>query len=65
MALALVTHDMGLVAELCDRVYVMQAGRVVEEADVFTLFDAPQHPTTARLVALSRQRHLPVLATAG
>ena len=65
MALALVTHDMGLVAELCDRVYVMQAGRVVEEADVFTLFDAPRHPTTARLVALSRQRHLPTLATAG
>ena len=65
MALALVTHDMGLVAELCDRVYVMQAGQVVEEADVFTLFDAPRHPTTARLVALSRQRHLPLLAPAG
>jgi peptide/nickel transport system ATP-binding protein len=56
---------MGLIAELCDRVYVMQEGRVVEEADVFTLFESPRHPTTARLVALSRQRHLPMLAPAG
>ncbi len=57
MALALVTHDLGLVAELCDRVYVMRGGQVLEEADVFTLFEAPRHPYTAELVALSRQRH--------
>ena len=53
MALAIITHDLGLVAELCDRVYVMLAGRVVECADVFTLFDAPKHPHTARLISLS------------
>jgi len=53
MALAIITHDLGLVAELCDRVYVMLAGKVVECADVFTLFEAPQHPHTARLISLS------------
>jgi ABC-type dipeptide/oligopeptide/nickel transport system ATPase component len=35
----------------------MHEGRILEEADVFTLFDAPRHPYTARLIALSRQRH--------
>ncbi|HEY6432037.1 MAG TPA: ABC transporter ATP-binding protein [Acetobacteraceae bacterium] len=59
MALAIVTHDLGVVAQLCDRVYVMHEGRILEEADVFTLFDAPRHPYTARLVELSRQRHAP------
>lgn len=59
MALALVTHDLGLVAELCDRVYVMRGGQVLEDADVFTLFEAPRHPYTATLVALSRKRHAP------
>ena len=53
MALAIITHDLGLVAELCDRVYVMLAGQVVECADVFTLFESPQHPHTARLISLS------------
>jgi ABC-type dipeptide/oligopeptide/nickel transport system ATPase component len=60
MALALVTHDLGVVAQLCDRVYVMHEGRILEEADVFSLFDAPRHPYTARLIALSRQRHTTV-----
>ena len=55
MALAVITHDLGLVAELCDRVYVMRAGKVVECADVFTLFEAPAHPYTARLIELCRR----------
>ena len=55
MALAVITHDLGLVAELCDRVYVMRAGKVVECADVFTLFDAPKHPYTAKLIELCRR----------
>jgi ABC-type dipeptide/oligopeptide/nickel transport system ATPase component len=59
MALAIVTHDLGVVAELCDRVYVMQAGRMVECADVFALFEAPQHPYSARLIELSKARHRP------
>ena len=53
MALVIITHDLGLVAELCDRVYVMLAGKVVECADVFTLFEQPKHPHTARLIGLS------------
>jgi ABC-type dipeptide/oligopeptide/nickel transport system ATPase component len=53
MALAIITHDLGLVAELCDRVYVMLGGKVVECADVFTLFEAPKHSHTARLISLS------------
>jgi ABC-type dipeptide/oligopeptide/nickel transport system ATPase component len=65
LALALVTHDLGLVAELCDRVYVMRGGKILEEADVFALFDAPVDPYTQRLVELSRRRHMPVLARAG
>ncbi|SDR35376.1 peptide/nickel transport system ATP-binding protein [Rhizobiales bacterium GAS191] len=53
MALIVITHDLGLVAELCDRVYVMQSGRVVETADVFALFETPRHAYTARLIGLS------------
>jgi ABC-type dipeptide/oligopeptide/nickel transport system ATPase component len=58
MALVVITHDLGLVAELCDRVYVMQAGRIVEAADVMSLFEAPRHPYTARLIALSTRTRL-------
>jgi oligopeptide/dipeptide ABC transporter ATP-binding protein len=50
LALILVTHNLALVAELCDRVVVMYAGRIVEAADVYTLFKAPSHPYTAQLL---------------
>lgn len=46
MGMLLITHDLGVVAELCDRVVVMYAGRVVEEASVQELFARPQHPYT-------------------
>ena len=49
-AIMLITHDIGVVAELSDRVIVMYAGEIVEEADVFTLFDNPQHPYTIGLM---------------
>lgn len=45
-AVILITHDLGVVAELCDRVAVMYAGKVVEEAPVLDLFDTPRHPYT-------------------
>ena len=51
MGLVIITHDLGVVAEVADRVLVMYAGRKVEEAPVQTLFDAPQHPYTQRLLA--------------
>jgi len=46
----LITHDLGVVAEMADRVIVMYAGEVVEEADVFTLFGSPKHPYTRGLL---------------
>ena len=49
-AIILITHDLGVVAELCDRVTVMYAGTVVEEADIYTLFDRPAHPYTRGLM---------------
>ena len=51
MGLLLITHDIGLVAENCDRVYVMYAGRIVEEARVRDLFTNPRHPYTRGLLA--------------
>ncbi|HET6469072.1 MAG TPA: ABC transporter ATP-binding protein, partial [Geminicoccaceae bacterium] len=50
MAIALVTHDLGVVAGLCERVMVMYAGRLVETAPVGELFAAPQHPYTRGLL---------------
>jgi peptide/nickel transport system ATP-binding protein len=46
MALVIITHDLGVIAEAADRVAVMYAGRIVEEADVATLFARPEHPYT-------------------
>jgi oligopeptide/dipeptide ABC transporter ATP-binding protein len=51
MALVLITHDLGVVAEMADDVAVMYAGTVVERAPVGALFDAPSHPYTAGLLA--------------
>lgn len=49
-ALILITHDLGLVAEYCDRAYVMYAGRLVEGAPIEQLFEAPMHPYTRGLL---------------
>lgn len=49
-AIILVTHDLGVVAEMADRVVVVYAGQVVEQADVATLFASPEHPYTAALL---------------
>ncbi len=51
MAMLFITHDLGVVAELCDDVLVMYAGRVAEHAPVKDLFDAPRHPYTRGLIA--------------
>ncbi len=50
-AIMLITHDLGVVAETCQRVIVMYAGRKVEEAGVVELFDRPMHPYTRGLMA--------------
>lgn len=49
-AVMLVTHDLGVVAQTCDRVATFYGGLLVEEADVFTLFDNPRHPYTRALL---------------
>ncbi|MGI6107528.1 MAG: ABC transporter ATP-binding protein [Lachnospiraceae bacterium] len=51
MSLMLITHDIGLVAEMSDRVIVMYAGQIAEEADVFELYRNPMHPYTRLLIA--------------
>lgn len=50
-SILLITHDLGVVAEVADRVIVMYAGQVVEERDVFSLFDDPKHPYTQGLIS--------------
>ncbi|MGV3652059.1 MAG: ABC transporter ATP-binding protein, partial [Devosia sp.] len=49
-AIMLISHNMGVMAEVADRVVVMYASRVVEEADIFQLFDTPQHPYSEGLL---------------
>lgn len=51
MATILITHDLALASEYCDRIVVMHAGHVVESSPVRTLFQHPRHPYTARLLA--------------
>ncbi len=60
MAVIFITHDLGVVSGLCDRVQVMYAGRIVETADTRTLFRAPRHPYTQAL-----QRSIPSLQAKG
>lgn len=59
-AIILITHDLGVVAEMCDRVDVMYAGRIVEEADIVDLFQSPKHPYTEALIGST-----PVLGETG
>jgi oligopeptide transport system ATP-binding protein len=60
MAVIFITHDLGVVSGLCDRVQVMYAGRIVETADTRTLFYEPRHPYTRAL-----QRSIPGLQPKG
>lgn len=50
MSILFITHDLGVVAEICDEVVVMYCGRVVESGDVYTIFDNPKHPYTKGLI---------------
>lgn len=49
-SIILISHNLGVVAELCDYVHVMYAGRIVEQAETFELFDNPRHPYTVGLM---------------
>jgi peptide/nickel transport system ATP-binding protein/oligopeptide transport system ATP-binding protein len=50
MSIMLITHDLGVVAEMADRVVVMYSGQVVEQGDVYTIFENPKHPYTEGLL---------------
>ncbi len=50
LALILISHDMGVLAETCDRIAIMYAGRIVETGPVADVFESPQHPYTKRLL---------------
>ena len=50
MSMILITHDLGIVADIADKVYIMYAGRIVESSEVFTLFKDPLHPYTQALL---------------
>jgi oligopeptide/dipeptide ABC transporter ATP-binding protein len=56
MAVLLITHDLGVVAEMCDRVVVMYAGRIVERCATADLFHRPRHPYSAGLLAATPRR---------
>ncbi len=58
MAVLIVTHDWGVVADICDRVVVMYAGQVVERSGLVEMFRAPLHPYTKALLA-SNPHHVP------
>lgn len=66
-SLLLITHDLGLVAEYCDRVYVMYAGEIVEQGTVFTIFEDARHPYTQGLLKsnLSHDRRVARFETIG
>jgi len=51
VSILLITHDLGVVAEMADRVLVMYCGEIVEEGDVFSIFQNPKHPYTKGLLA--------------
>jgi peptide/nickel transport system ATP-binding protein len=50
MSIILITHDLGVVAEMCDEIIVMYAGKIVERTDADTLFNNPKHPYTTLLL---------------
>ncbi len=65
-SMMLITHNLGIVAETCDRICVMYAGRIVEDAETFELFERPSHPYTVGLLSAFpklgvKQAELPVI----
>jgi oligopeptide/dipeptide ABC transporter ATP-binding protein len=51
VSLLMITHDLGIVAEICDRVYVMYAGKIIESANVFSIYENCKHPYTIGLLS--------------
>lgn len=64
MAMVIISHDLGVIAELCNRVYVMRDGKVLESGDTVEVFENPKHPYAAQLIELST-RHRRRAASVG
>lgn len=68
-SILLITHDLGVVGDMCDRVMVMYGGKIVETADVHTLFTAPKHPYTQALLhsipAVKKNKNEPLYSIKG
>lgn len=47
----IITHDLGVIAEICDKLYIMYAGKIVEHGEIFEVFDGPKHPYTKALLS--------------
>lgn len=52
----LITHDLGIVAQMADYVYVMNDGKIVESGNVFDIFDHPQHEYTKTLLGAAEEK---------
>ena len=69
MSVLLISHNLGVIAQMCDTVYVMYAGKIVEQADALTLFDQRSHPYTRGLmnsvISLDRENPRRLLAIGG
>jgi peptide/nickel transport system ATP-binding protein len=65
LGLLLITHDMGVVAQACDLVTVLYAGRVAEKSSTAALFEAPRHPYTTALMASVPRDDMPLGALKG
>jgi len=59
MSVLLISHDLGVIAEVCDRAYVMYAGQIAESAPVSDLFETPRHPYTSGLLGALPRRGSP------
>ncbi|OQB48970.1 MAG: Oligopeptide transport ATP-binding protein OppD [Firmicutes bacterium ADurb.Bin153] len=58
MSVILITHDLGIISDVCDRVMVMYAGKIVEKASIFDIFEKPEHPYTKGLLRSIPRLHL-------
>ena len=56
MSIMMITHDLGIVAQMADFVYVMNEGKIVEQGDVFEIFDHPRHEYTKTLIGAAKAK---------
>ncbi|MBM7553556.1 methionine ABC transporter ATP-binding protein [Thalassobacillus pellis] len=59
ITILMITHEMNVVREVCDRIAVMESGRVIEQGSIFDLFSNPQHPTTKNFVRTVMENEIP------